>query len=1099
MFLGILLAVALLSSSVVFSDLLAEAALRSSLQKAAPEQVNLRVRVFNSLDDPRMEGRESLYHKSKHFVDRQVSPRFDGFFKDQNRLFETATMFYAGHPQLELDNSLRPRGKIQHMTAVGDPQLTQLISGRWPADNVPEQAPLEVVLDEIGSKLLQLGVGDEMTVLPATLNGSDATMNVEVVGIFQRTDPQSVFWQDQDSEFSYQNDRWTIVPLFAAEEPALDKLWQTYPGIRTNTTWFFNLDRGSIHYNDIDEIQNSIRLSRSEVIGNLDNSSIRIKLDSVLNEYSEQLLVARIPLFLMVFLVIGILAYYLTLVAALTVKSRNSEIAMLKSRGSTTFQIGLLVLVEGLLLAVPAVALGSLASPLIAQILGGLFFEVQPDIGLGISMWAFLLGVAGAVLAVGVLTSTTLVAAKKGIVEFRQSGARPATVPFFHRYYLDLLLFLIIGLLWWQTQSRGTFLVQPLGSGSFAIDFTLLLGPILALLALGLLVLRLFPIVVAVLARVIGPMGPAWLVQGLRKTSRDPIVPGSLVVLLMLATSLGVIGSSFGSTLDRSQRERAMYEAGADLWLQHNDNTRHFANAGLSDFLINEGLVESAAEGHRFSARPLTEGFSSSRLTALAVDARTFGQVGWYRPDFAGQKSLPELMEAITPEESLFLEDGIKLPFDSTGLALWVHSDRPESRLLLQARFRDSGGQYFDLPLGDLLERGWQRLESRIELPDSSVRLTGLNQNQPTIVTPPFTLLSVQVTARTAIRDPGAIFFDSISAITAQGERELSNFQTMGQWQLIEDYITPSLSSLEPSRSVTRAGNGGSASFSWSPGSTGLRGIRHGNVEEPLPVIVSAALLEITEAKLGDTLSLGVTTFAVPVKIVAVADFFPTLDPREKPFVVADLRALVHYGNRHNSRVVVDPNELWVNLKDVQENGASVIGALKDRGLSVTEYRLSSELVQQRIDQPLTNASWGGLLVLMFLVLLAASASGIMLFSYLDTKERQTEFALLRTLGSSRNQMNGVVWFSLFLIVVCGVVLGTWAGQEMGASILPVLEVGEGGSRVTPPMISQTNWMNLMIAYSVLALVTVGTVLWLAWFTARMEVQQVLRAGEATK
>ena len=486
-------------------------------------------------------------------------------------------------------------------------------------------------------------------------------------------------------------------------------------------------------------------------------------------------------------------------------------------------------------------------------------------------------------------------------------------------------------------------------------------------------------------------------------------------------------------------------------------------------------------------------------MTALAGDARTFDQVGWYRPDFAGQKSLPELMEAITPEESLFLEDGIKLPFDSTGLALWVHSDRPESRLLLQARLRDSGGQYFDLPLGDLLERGWQRLESRIGLPESSVRLTNLNQNQPTIVTPPFTLLSVQVTARTAIRDPGAIFFDSISAITAQGERELSNFQTMGQWKIIEDYITPSLSSLEPSRSVTRAGNGGSVSFGWSPGSTGLRGIRHGNAEEPLPVIVSAALLEIAEAKLGDTLSLGVTTFAVPVKIVAVADFFPTLDPREKPFVVADLRTLVHYGNRHNSRVVEDPNELWVNLKDVQGNGASVIGALEDRGLSVSEYRLSSDLVQQRIDQPLTNASWGGLLVLMFLALLAASASGIILFSYLDTKERQTEFALLRTLGSSRNQTNGVVWFSLFLIVVCGVVLGTWAGQEMGASILPVLEVGEGGSRVTPPMILQTNWMNLMIAYLVLAVVTVGTVLWLAWFTAGMEVQQVLRAGEATK
>ena len=35
--------------------------------------------------------------------------------------------------------------------------------------------------------------------------------------------------------------------------------------------------------------------------------------------------------------------------------------------------------------------------------------------------------------------------------------------------------------------------------------------------------------------------------------------------------------------------------------------------------------------------------------------------------------------------------------------------------------------------------------------------------------------------------------------------------------------------------------------------------------------------------------------------------------------------------------------------------------------------------------------------------------------------------------------------------------------------------------------------------FLVLAVVTVGTVLWLAWFTAGMEVQQVLRAGEATK
>ena len=42
-----------------------------------------------------------------------------------------------------------------------------------------------------------------------------------------------------------------------------------------------------------------------------------------------------------------------------------------------------------------------------------------------------------------------------------------------------------------------------------------------------------------------------------------------LIVLVMLTTALGVMGSAFSSTLERGQRERALYEAGADLRIQH--------------------------------------------------------------------------------------------------------------------------------------------------------------------------------------------------------------------------------------------------------------------------------------------------------------------------------------------------------------------------------------------------------------------------------------------------------------------------------------------------------------------------------------------------
>ena len=62
LFMGILLSVALLSSSVVFSDLLAEAALRRTLREAEASEANFWVRIFLNLEEPSIsESRPSVY------------------------------------------------------------------------------------------------------------------------------------------------------------------------------------------------------------------------------------------------------------------------------------------------------------------------------------------------------------------------------------------------------------------------------------------------------------------------------------------------------------------------------------------------------------------------------------------------------------------------------------------------------------------------------------------------------------------------------------------------------------------------------------------------------------------------------------------------------------------------------------------------------------------------------------------------------------------------------------------------------------------------------------------------------------------------------
>ncbi len=957
--------------------------------------------------------------------------------------------------------------------------------------------------------MVDIALGEVLSAHPATGNTEEKTIDVRVVGIFERIEPEDDFWYGRQHNFSNHNGDWPTVPMFTTEAGILQQVATRYPGIYSNVTWIYDLDRQGFSFDEVDEIQQSIRLMRRDVVSLLDNSTVSLKLDRVLDEYSEQLVLSRIPLYLMVFLVVGILADYLALVSALTIRSRSAEIAMLKSRGATTPQVGLMVFVEGLLLAVPAVIVGTLLAAPVAGILGSLFFDVQRDgILIVLSSRAFLLGAAGALLSVIVLTLSTLVAARQGIVEFRQAGARPARAPLLHRYYLDFLLLALIGLIWWQIQSRSSFLLRPVGRGELEIDFTLLLGPVLGLLALGLIVLRFFPLAVALLARLIEPIGPVWLVQGMRRVGRDPIAPGSLVVLLMLATALGVIGSAFGSTLERSQEDRARYQVGADVRIQHTGNRQPVATLGLDDRELQEVPGLRTVEVSRQTGNLLTQGFSSERFDLLAVDTSRFHRVAWFRPDFADGQPLGELMRDIQPPPGLNEQrqpaelqispaaltgggGGILLPADATGLSLWANPGQPGARLAVGARLRDSTGYTFDAIIGQPGDPGWQKISGDIE------PLRSRSNRPPPSVAPPFTLVNIQVFSRFGISDPGVLFMDDLSAITPDGEMLIEDFQSLANWRVAEDYTRPGLYALESSQAVSRGGGQQSAAYSWAPGGVSLRAIRPGPPDAPVAAIVSPSVLELADIGVGDTIGIATANLAFPIRVAAVADYFPTLDPRDQPFIVLDLEALNFYNDRLGRRPGSGPNEVWASAPNEFAAREALTRTLEDMGLTVEDSLIATEEIRRRVDQPLANASWGGLLALMFLALVLASASGVVLFSYVDTGERRTEFALLRTLGTSAGQLNGMVWFNLLLMVICGVALGTWAGQQIGATLLPVLEVSEGGVRVTPPMALQTNWLTLAVAYLALAAVAVGNVVWLAWFTTRLNIQQVLRAGEA--
>ena len=1103
LFLGVLLAISLVSSSLAFSDLLAEAALRNALDEAPREDTNITARTFYGLDNPDGDPIvENDYATALYVMQSEVAYRFLPYLSDEARLLQTSTFYFSGRPHLGIDSPARPRGKVQYMSGML-PDRVEIVEGRWPYGG-EEVAPntdreLEVAVDLQGLEFLELDVGQEMDIFPATSVDTLDTTKVRIVGVFRRVDPADEFWYGAERAFSFDNDEWETVPMFTTEAALTTVLGRAYADLYSQLTWFFYLDRHGVRTGDLDAIQRAIRGAEHGMRSGLSNGSATTRLDTVIEDYDEQLLLARVPLFLMVFLVNGILMYYLALAAGLLLKTRTVEISMLKSRGSTTPQLGLLAAFEGLLLAVPAMIIGPFLALLLIRLLGALFFDFGPVsdlIPLFPSGLSFLVGAIGGLVAVAVLTIATLIGSRQSIVDYRQTGARPPTTPFLQRYYLDIGLLAIIGLLWWQIQARGTFLVRPLGGG-LELDYSLLLGPVLGLVALGLIVMRLFPLVMRALAVMSAPVAPPWLIQGLRRVSRDPVVPGALVVLVALATALGVIGSSFSSTLERSQRERALYEVGADMRVRHTgDNLpleeHHLASAMPEDTVTNQ------AEVHRASAHLLSQGLGATRLSLLAVDGSDLSETAWYRPDFANGRPLSQILGGIRTDDTLATGgDGLELPADTNGLSVWVYTDRRMSFSSLRARLKDSRGYHFDIDIGTLNTTGWQSLDGDME-PIPLTRRFRRSATPPQPVYPPFKLLALHVSSLRGFAEPGAIYINRLEASGPTGTTMVADGQTLATWETLQDYARPGLYQVDYVGSVSQQESVGSAAFTWSAGGVGLKGIRAGQPERPLRALVSPSFLEETGGKQGEVFNVGLAQFAIQVEAVAVADFFPTLqDPRRQPFVVVDRQAFVQYANAHSPRPVGGANELWVELAHGEQDAGFVTTALRQNGLLSRGTLLASEEVSDRVDTPLVSAGWRGLIVLMFLALVVAGVSGVVLFSYIDTQERRTELAVLRTLGFSRTQLNAAVWFSLLTVVVFGMGLGTWVGQQIGNSILPLLEVAEEGARVTPPMVLQTDWTILAVSYAILAGAALASFLWLSWLTSRLEVQRVLRMGEA--
>ncbi len=1077
---GILAAVTLMSTGASYSRVLGEAGLRHSLASFSPQVLNTQVIAQNRPVDP------ADYRPLLQTVEETSEFRVGHLLRKTERFGRIQTGLPVSNRSDPAPRS-GPSGRPFFMTGFQD--HSRLTEGRWPGSSGslgPQGVEMDTAIGGRTSRTLGLPVGSQVFIWPNRAAPNER-ITLNVVGLVEPNDSGEEFWMGDPAKFSVQVVGEQLeVPFYVTEEDFFGLLGTRFPTVVGDFGFSLFVDSGLVTADTADATQDALVGLETDLNKQFPRTLVLSRLSLTLDEFKQELTLARVPLYVFISLFVIVIMYFLVMITGILGRSQAEEAGLLRSRGASVLQVsGVLALAESIV-AVIAVAIGPLLAWIIVRYLLLPTIDVagERDIPSGLSGDMFWMGAAGGGMAVVVLVATALGRARLAMVESLTSRARPPSVPFLHRYYIDILAVLAVGLIWWQVRGRDGFVAGELAERGVAVDPTLILGPVLGLFAAAVLLMRVLPLGVRLLAWASGRSKSAWITLPLLRLARDPIPHGSLAVMLMLAAALGVFGATFQSSLSNSQRQQALHRVGGDLVVRGPS-----LDAESAAQVASVGGVQ-AVTPVLFDSVPLLDVNPGAHATLLAAEPTALAQATWFRDDFAG-RSLQELVNLLRPLQPGVVVTEIPLPENADRIGLWVNvSDAvdqdPVLNVTVWTRLVDRRGQYRNVSLGSVSDSqdgavagsGWHFLQA--ELPAA---IPGAAR--------PLVLVSIFLTSSSFTRVTAAkIHFDDVTAFTGfsssdgtvvEGFESPSNWQPLSNRGLISDAAV-----VGPEGG--RSGNLG-LTFSWEePFDGGQRGVHLPPGPLPLPAIGGPTFQP------GQNVRVEHERLAVPLRIVATTQHFPTVPTSRRPFLLVDLSDYEDYLDLLPVGTLDPPDEFWLALDpaaDREQVKAQVIAQLPALQ-SVVDREQVADLAESN---PLAGGGWDGLTALGMAAIGIAVVLTLFVYAAVSVRTGRMDLAVARAIGISRSQFLLSVSIERLLIAALAIIAGAAIGYWPGLELIELMDLTPRGLPAVPPLVPAVQGWLLAVVLAGLSAASVASVLLTVVQARRLNTADTLREG----
>lgn len=462
-----------------------------------------------------------------------------------------------------LDDSLSSRSRQFYFDYIDDyKEHTDVVYGVYPedaADSTDENVQKALAEGAIPCVISQYLMDKDGYTVGEVFNYSfkykdgEEKWKLVITGIIEEKENDSYFWHkrlaNEDKELYFSKEQFTnIIPYFAERG-----------GIYYREVVLLNYTQ--INSENAEEYYSYLTQFSKKDKGYKDNFS------TILANFMETRKTINVILFTFELPIVALLLLFIYMISSQILEMETGEIAMLKSRGVSRFQVIRLYLLQSAVIAfagtVIGLPLGYLFCKVGASTDAFLVFTLKDTSIYQPNLQMLLFAGIGYVLSLMFMTLPVISLSKYTITERSTRKIAKRSVAFWEKFFLDIpILVLSLYLLYNYLKQKEAISMTVISGGS--IDPIIFLDSSLFIIGCGLLGLRIIHLVVKLIYRIGKKLWkPAEYVSFLQ-IIRNSRKQGFISVFLVMTIAMGIFNANLARSVNENMEQRINYNQGCD-------------------------------------------------------------------------------------------------------------------------------------------------------------------------------------------------------------------------------------------------------------------------------------------------------------------------------------------------------------------------------------------------------------------------------------------------------------------------------------------------------------------------------------------------------